>query len=86
MSYCKRGLDGSQVYMYPSGSTPSSESPIVCQYCALQLIGDVWLPTHAAAIAHLLEHRDAGHTVPDAAIDRLRREDRRARRPMPWLE
>jgi hypothetical protein len=74
MSYCRLLLDGSDVYMYPTGSTPSIQEPIVCQWCKLQPSGDYLAHSHQSALEHLIEHRHAGHNVPDEALIRLRRE------------
>jgi hypothetical protein len=75
MSYCKRGLDGSDVYLYPTGvGEVSPEAPIVCQCCDLQPSGDYLAYSRSSALEHLAEHQHAGHSVPAAAVDRLERE------------
>lgn len=75
MSYCRRGLDGSDVYLYPSGiGEVSPDCPIVCQECKLQPSGDYLAHSRMAAFDHLGEHQHAGHSVPEAALQRLERE------------
>lgn len=65
MSYCR--FSEGDVYMYPS------EEGIECCLC---LLAPPWLTlqTERDALAHLLAHRAAGHTVPQHAIDRLQEE------------
>jgi len=43
-----------------------------CDDCAMY--GEQSFQTPAEALAHLQEHRDAGHTVPEHAFERLRKE------------
>lgn len=75
MSYARRGLDGSEVYLYPSGvGEVGPDAPIVCQYCKLQPSGDYLAFSRMSALDHLHEHRAAGHSVPDAATARLEAE------------
>jgi hypothetical protein len=77
MSYARKGHDGSDVYMYRTTSLdeePSPNGPIVCSECALQPSGDYLAYSHRAALEHLLDHSNAGHSVPEAAITRLKRE------------
>ena len=45
-----------------------------CQKCMMN--GSLTFHTERDALAHLLEHREAGHTVPQHAIDRLEEEIR----------
>ena len=65
MSYCR--FSEGDVYMYPS------EQGIACCLC---LLAPQWLnlPSRQEALSHLLEHRQAAHTVPQHAIDRLQDE------------
>lgn len=80
MSYCRRGLDGSDVYLYPSGiGDVGPKAPIVCQYCKLQPSGDYLAHSRMSALDHLLDHRAAGHAVPITAIARLEAEIRTER-------
>lgn len=71
MSYCRfawRCEDGrpSDVYVY------GSEDGLVCCGCRLD---DRWEhDDNAGMVAHLLEHRRAGHAVPQHALDELREE------------
>lgn len=68
MSYCRRGLDGSDVYIYPAVDY------IVCDRCSLHGGSTHQERDAAGMLEHALEHRAAGHHVPDAAVERLRRE------------
>lgn len=70
MSYARKGLDGSDVYVYPTGG------PIVCHECPFSGDNHEEL-SPAGMLDHMRRHREAGHTVPQAAIDRLTREARR---------
>lgn len=76
MSYARKGLDGSEVYVYRTtmGADPCE---IICHDCLLA--PDPAYPCHAedslaGMRAHLLDHRLRGHLVPDAAFERLARE------------
>jgi hypothetical protein len=72
MSYCRFGWGGSDVYVYEDVSLG-----IYCCGCALTPGGFIAGnpgADHVAAdvmVAHLKEHRRAGHTVPQHAIDSL---------------
>lgn len=72
MSYC-RFFSGSDVYMYPHAG-----GFIVCSACQLEnndFSGDSpRFFTRTEALEHLREHEEAGHNVPDSAIQRLERE------------
>jgi hypothetical protein len=81
MSYARKGLDGSEVYVYASWRGRQTPAPDVwiCHDCALAGAipageAHLYCSTPHAMLTHLMRHRDAGHTVPDAAIERLRRE------------
>lgn len=76
MSYARKGLDGSQIYLYATGPfvKPSARAPIICQGCLLQPSGDYLAFSRSSALEHLHEHQHAGHTVPEAALARLERE------------
>lgn len=81
MSYC-RWSDG-DVYLYPTEfATAEAPSKIECCGCWLEDIGCVTLTGHAAAIAHLEQHRAAGHEVPEYAFERLRFEHANGDRPV----
>jgi hypothetical protein len=67
MSYCRFFWDGSDVYVY------ESDRGIECCGCALNEYG-VTLETPAEMIEHLMEHRAAGHCVPEYALEALREE------------
>lgn len=75
MSYC-RVSPNSDVYMYDSGY-----GKIDCDWCDLTerkapgfFPPTVTLTSREEAMNHLLEHRKAGHLVPQYAIDRLQNE------------
>lgn len=68
MSYCRFWWDQSQVYVYADFS-----GHITCCSCALSE-GDFRAAGPEAMIQHLMEHRAAGHHVPDYALERLREE------------
>ena len=77
MSYCRFGKD-SDVYMYADSLTGS----ITCCACQLNPISDgLWFGSqtfdHIGALAHLQEHIEAGHLVPEYAIKRLKKEIKR---------
>jgi hypothetical protein len=68
VSYCRFWWDDSDVYVYADVS-----GGITC--CACGLAGSsVNVETPAEMLAHLLEHRAAGHTVPEHALEALREE------------
>lgn len=72
MSYCRWGPD-SDVYVYPAGH--GNRDLIVCCGCALRGDDDDDVAeTPQQMIAHLDRHVAAGHKVPEAAFERLRRE------------
>ena len=69
MSYARKGLDGSDVYVYPT------DDCIVCHECPLT--GDNHdEQSPAGMLCHMQEHLDAGHSIPQYVIDRLQREMR----------
>lgn len=74
MSYARKGLDGSDVYVWTDGRHPG-EGQIHCQDCPL-LGGpvDVVTSSQARMLVHLEQHLAAGHRVPETALARLRRE------------
>lgn len=97
MSYARKGLDGSHVYVYGSELANDDESPVrlytgtpparavpdvwVCRACsllpALDEHGDEQrfeCRTPHDMIEHLARHQAIGETVPDGALERLRRE------------
>ena len=68
MSFCRFGLDGSDTYVFES-----CEGGIECCACALatEPCGSFTAETPEEMIAHLGEHRRAGHFVPPYAIEGL---------------
>jgi hypothetical protein len=69
MSYVRFGEDGSQVYVFGT-----LEGRIECCWCALAPEDSrepVTVADEAALLAHLLDHRAAGHVVPDWLIRKL---------------
>jgi hypothetical protein len=83
MSYCRKEPGVSDVYVYTDGEQ------IICSDCSLTELPPHREPPYGDGIAkhiertaagmlrHLLgAHIAAGHLVPAAAIERLRREDR----------
>jgi hypothetical protein len=72
MSYARKGLDGSEVYVYSTalpGEAGARE--LVCADCSLLNVSHHHEDSAAGMVAHLLAHRDEGHNVPQSAIDRL---------------
>ena len=68
MSYCR--FSEGDVYMYPD-----SFGAIICCGCnLLRAITSSVFWTPEEALEHLEEHRKAGHTVPERAFNRLRKE------------
>lgn len=67
MSWSRFFWDGSEVYTFPS-SGPTAEGHYEC--CGCYLNGHSWKTLeHAEFVAHLDEHRAAGHEVPDYAYE-----------------
>lgn len=64
MSYCR--FNEGDVYVY------ESDQGIECCGCAFG--GSKTFATPADTVAHLMEHRAAGHDVPQSAIDELQAE------------
>lgn len=69
MSYARFGWDGSDVYVI-SGFDRDYGSGWGCISCILVEEG-FFAIVEQAMINHLLAHRNAGHTVPQEAFDRL---------------
>jgi len=71
MSYARFGTE-SDVYVYPTGAAACAvPRSIICDNCAL-LDGNLFAaPSHAIMLAHLHEHRAAGHRVPEYVFARL---------------
>lgn len=67
MSYCRFWWNDSDVYVFAS-----VYGGIEC--CGCKLEGDLTVNTPEEMIEHLMEHREAGHTVPEFALERLREE------------
>jgi len=82
MSYCRFAWDGSDVYVFPTNN--GQEDVIEC--CGCKLVGHEWghfdCKTPEEMIAHLAEHRKAGHFVPFYAIERLWEEITGADKPV----
>lgn len=79
MSYCRWGKD-SDVYVYGTRAFNIDHKRLetlwVCQDCELKGDNTRGVTTTATAmISHLLAHREAGHKVPEYAIERLRDEE-----------
>lgn len=70
VSYARWGCDGSDVYVFATGDY------FVCCDCKLHGDTDATCKDEGLMIAHLLEHRDAGHVVPESAIERLKQEQK----------
>jgi hypothetical protein len=69
VSYARKGLDGSDVYVFATGDD------WVCHECSLARAGDVRCDTPLMMLTHLQAHIDCGHTVPAAALERLHSDD-----------
>ena len=68
MSYIRWGSEGSDVYVFDGGL-------LTCCRCELRESGDNFTTdSHRMMLAHLGEHRTAGHVVPAAAFERLEQE------------
>ena len=71
MSYC-RASNQSDVYIHPR-----THGTIVCVGCSLDADENVGFATREAALMHLIDHRVAGHKVPNQAFRKLLEEIRR---------
>jgi len=67
--------------IFTKGSESFMGEPLdPCEYCGgegcrrCMMHGSINFPTHEEALEHLLEHRAAGHDVPEYAIRRLQEE------------
>jgi len=75
MSYCRWGENGSDVYVFGTGTG------YVCMGCKFtKAKGDpaydtTFFHTRAGMLAHLYAHRAASDMVPEKALERLRREE-----------
>lgn len=69
MSYAKKGLDGSDVYVYATGYD------WICQECPLVGAGNVHCDSPSDMLRHLAAHQARGHHVPRAAFARLATDD-----------
>ncbi len=67
MIYCRKGLRGSDVYVYPSSDG------LECCDCSL-FSGAYSTCMRSEMIKHLEEHRRSGHCVPQDVFERLKRE------------
>jgi hypothetical protein len=68
MSYCRFGPD-SDVYVYSN-----LDGKVECCWCALSETRETVPLTREEMLAHLWDHEQAGHKVPDYATLRLRGE------------
>ncbi len=68
MAFCRRGAE-SDVYVFEA-----EENQFICCRCPLRERGDTVTADQAGMVAHLLEHRAAGHMVPEDALEELRAE------------
>lgn len=87
MAFARFGWDGSDVYLYGGVTGPDfddlSTHIIVCGGCLLlqgEDCGHPWgeyadFSSRDKLLAHLREHRAAGHIVPESAIERIMTED-----------
>lgn len=85
MSYARWGLEGSDVYVYASERYDPDVRRVVQQWvCCGCLLEEDAAPTPSHALPndhvvtslgalhnHLIAHRDAGHVVPQSALDRI---------------
>jgi len=74
MSYCRRGWDGSQVYMYWH-----VDGFIECSGCEFDDPWIVQLNSLDEAIEHVKKHIRAGHNVPLLLEESIKTEN-------PWME
>ena len=85
MAYARWGWDNSDVYLFGSVTRPPPDDVhvIVCCGCLLARDDpDDWLmspsfdfETKAGILDHLQVHREAGHVVPESAIERIEADD-----------
>lgn len=85
MAFARFGWDKSDVYLYGGVlDGPCYLHVIVCAMCLLDATDDdrdiydresLDFETKDRLLAHLDEHKAAGHTVPQAALDRIRDDD-----------
>lgn len=86
MAYVKFGWEKSDVYLFGgvTGASPDDDRVIVCAMCMLNATGpeedrydreSEVFGTKEAVLAHLGEHRAAGHVVPESAIEKIRNDD-----------
>ncbi len=68
MSYVRKGLNGSDVYVWSDGIC------YVCQECDINGAMNYVAYTPSEMIEHLMEHRSNGYNVPDSAIEKLKNE------------
>lgn len=65
MSYVRKGQDGSDIYLIKTGSGWE------CAKCKLCRTLDFYTKSLADLTAHLKEHVDAGHVIPEYVFARL---------------
>ena len=79
MSYARWGWEGSDVYVFGTDVVETDNGGrvggmLVCMHGGDDEGVSFTCKTSAEMIAHLLEHRERGDTVPESAIERLREE------------
>ena len=83
MSYVKFGWEKSDVYLYGGADGPEGPRFIVCSGCLFYRSDPedpfsspgVEFYSEYSMLAHLDEHRKAGHTVPQSAADKIKEDD-----------
>lgn len=66
MSYARFGCEGSDVYLFPT-----MDGQYQCCGCLMQAHSFI-TPSIEHFLAHLDEHRKAGHHIPESAMRRIR--------------
>lgn len=85
MAYVKSGWEKSDVYLFGgvTNAPPNDTHVIVCSGCLFYRSDDgdpfsgrdVNFHSPYSVLAHLEEHRAAGHVVPESAIEKIRNDD-----------
>src|SRR3954470_9120399 len=76
MSYCRFGSDSS-VYVYAGSYELDERELMYWDCCGCSLTDNFKADNPSEMITHLMRHREAGHMVPDYAIERLQWEAER---------
>ena len=76
MAFCRWKAGESDLYVFEA-----EENQFICCKCPLLERGDTVTADQAGMVAHLLEHRAAGHLVPEDALEDLRAEAAEMDRP-----